>query len=282
MEIELKLIVDAIFLKYHYDFRNYSAASLHRRLEQALPRFECPTISRLQDRILREPAAFSELLNYLTVQVSEMFRDPPYFRGLRESVVPILKTYPSLKVWVAGCGHGQELHSLAILFHEEDLLKRTIFYATDINAEALRAAKSGIYPIEAMAGFSRNYLESGGKTSLSHYYTAAHGGAVFDRALRSQVVFSDHSLATDTVFSEVHLVSCRNVMIYFDRELQDRAIGLFRDALVHGGFLGLGATESLPPPTHSDGFTDFLRDERIYRRGVIHGPRASGGRLHGS
>jgi chemotaxis protein methyltransferase CheR len=268
IDIELKLLVDAIFLKYHYDFRSYSTASLRRRLQLALGRFECATISRLQERVLREPPVFTELLNYLTVQVSDLFRDPSSFRALRERVVPLLRTYPSLKVWVAGCGQGQELYSLAILFREEDLLERTIFYATDINAEALRAAEAGVYPLDALPGFSRNYVEGGGKRSLSDYYTAAHGGAVFDRSLRKQVVFSDHSLATDTVFSEVHLVSCRNVLIYFDRKLQDRAVGLFQEALVRGGFLGLGSRESLRFSAHAARFTELTRDERIYRRRV--------------
>ncbi len=266
LDIELKSLVEAIFLKYQHDFRNYSTASLRRRVQQALGRFECATISRLQERVLREPTVFAELLNHLTVQVSDLFRDPPFFYALRQKVVPLLKTYPSLKVWLAGCGQGQELYSLAILFQEEDLLERTIVYATDINSDALRAAEEGVYAIGTMAGFSRNYVEGGGKTSLSNYYRAADGGAVFDRSLRKHVVFSDHSLATDSVFSEVHLVLCRNVLIYFDRVLQDRAVGLFRDALVLGGFLGLGSKESIQFSEHAGAFTEFTRDERIYRR----------------
>ncbi|MGV3617217.1 MAG: CheR family methyltransferase [Fimbriimonas sp.] len=265
-EIELRLLLEAIFQKYHYDFRGYSMASIKRRLTQAKERFGCRSFSILQDRVLHEPDVFPELLPFLTVQVSEMFRDPAYFRALRERVVPYLKTYPSLKVWVAGCSSGEELYSLAILFREEGLEPRTVFYGTDINTEALAKAKAGVYALDRIAGFSENYRRAGGKSSLSDYYTAAYGGAVFDKSLRERVVFSDHSLASDSVFAEVHLVSCRNVLIYFDRELQDRSIGLFKDSLMRNGFLGLGSKESLRFSSHADDFADFAREERIYQR----------------
>jgi chemotaxis protein methyltransferase CheR len=206
-----------------------------------------------------------QLLSYLTVQVSEMFRDPSFFRALREEVVPHLATYPSLKVWVAGCSAGEELYSLAILFREEGLEARTIFYATDINTEALRKAEAGVYSLDRIAQFTENHRHAGGKSSLSDYYTAAYGNAVFDKTLRRRAVFSDHSLASDAVFAEVHLVCCRNVLIYFDRELQDRAIRLFKDSLVRKGFLGLGAKESLHFSAHRSFFTDFVRTERIYQ-----------------
>ena len=209
------------------------------------------------------------LLSYLTVQVSDLFRDPTYFRAIRENLVPHLKTYPSLKVWVAGCGAGEEVYSLAILFREEGLEDRTMFYGTDISPEALRTAESGVYEINRVPLFTENHRLSGGKSSLSDYYTAAYGAAVFDKTLRRRAVFSDHSLVTDAVFAEVHLVSCRNVLIYFDRELQDRAVGLFKDSLGRKGFLGLGAKESLRFSAHASAFTEFARDERIYqKRGV--------------
>jgi chemotaxis protein methyltransferase CheR len=209
------------------------------------------------------------LLSYLTVQVSELFRDPAYFRAIRENLVPHLKTYPSLKVWVAGCGAGEELYSFAILFREEGLEDRTMFYGTDISPEALRTAESGVYEINRVPLFTENHRLSGGKSSLSDYYTAAYGAAVLDKTLRRRAVFSDHSLVTDEVFAEVHLVSCRNVLIYFDRELQDRAVGLFKDSLVRKGFLGLGAKESLRFSAHAAAFTEFARDERVYqKRGV--------------
>lgn len=265
-DIELPLLIEAIYLKYHYDFRQYARASLKRRLTAALAHFDCPTLSQLQDKVLRTPTMFPQLLDFLTVPVSEMFRDPSYFRSLREHVVPILRTYPSLKVWVAGCSTGEEVYSLAILLREEGLLSRTLIYATDINPGSLQKAQAGIYDLARVAGFTENHRKSGARSSLSDYYTAAYGGVMLDKSLRQHIVFSDHSLATDSVFAEVHLVSCRNVLIYFDRDLQDRAIGLFREALVRKGFLGIGSKESLRFSRHADAFEDLVREDRIYRR----------------
>lgn len=265
-DIELTLLLEAIYLKYQHDFRDYSRVSMRRRIEQARAHFNCATVSQLQDRILNEEGIFAQMLGFLTVQVSELFRDPSYFRAIRDKVVPILKTYPSIKVWVAGCSSGEELWSLAILFEEEGLSARTLFYATDINPEALRAAQAGIYPTSALAAGSRNYVAAGGKRSLSDYYHAAYGSASFARSLHPQVVFADHSLATDSVFSEVHLVSCRNVLIYFERELQQRALGLFHDALIHRGFLGLGSRETLRFSSHASHFSEFCAAERLYQR----------------
>ena len=265
-DIELQLIVEAIYLRYHYDFRTYAKASLKRRMSTAMGRFGCKTLSQLQDRVLHDPAAFASLLEYLTVQVSDMFRDPSYFASLRNTVLPMLRTYPSLKVWVAGCSAGEEVYSLAILLREEGLLARTIIYATDINAKALQKAEAGVYGLERVAGFTANHRKSGARSSLSDYYTAAYGNAVFDKSLRKNVVFSDHSLATDSVFAEVQLVSCRNVLIYFDRQLQDRALGLFSEALCRKGFLGIGARESVRFSAHADAFDELVRDDRIYQK----------------
>jgi chemotaxis protein methyltransferase CheR len=265
-EIELQLLLDAIYLRYHYDFRQYSVASLKRRLSSAMTTFGCRTYSQLQDRVLREPELFTSLLDYLTVQVSDLFRDPAYFRGLRDKVVPLLRTYPSLKVWVAGCGAGEEVYSLAILLREEGLLERALIYATDINSRALQRAEAGVYEIDRLTGFTENHRRSGARSSLSDYYTAAYGRAVFDKSLRRHCVFSDHSLATDSVFAEVHLVSCRNVLIYFDRVLQDRALTLFSDALIRRGFLGLGAKESLRFSSQADAFAEVAPGERIYQK----------------
>jgi chemotaxis protein methyltransferase CheR len=265
-DIELPLLLEAVYLRYHYDFRGYAAASLKRRLTQAMQRTGCQSLSQLQDRLLREPTLFSTLLDFLTVQVSDMFRDPAYFRALREKVVPLLRTYPSLKVWVAGCSTGEEVYSLAILLKEEGLLERSLLYATDINATALERAQSGIYNAGRIAGFTDNHSRSGARTSLSDYYTAAYGKAVFDKSLKTHIVFADHSLSTDSAFSEVQLVSCRNVLIYFDRELQDRALGLFRDSLCHKGFLGLGSKESLRFSAHSTAFSSFVASDRIFRK----------------
>ena len=265
-DIELQLLIDAIYLKYHFDFRGYSTASLKRRLRAALIRFEVGTLSQLQDRVLHDATVFPALLDFLTVPVSEMFRDPSYFRSLRETVVPLLKTYPSLKVWVAGCSTGEEVYSLAILLREEGLLARTLIYATDINPQSLQKAEAGVYELERIAGFTENHRRSGARSSLSDYYTAAYDRAVFDKSLKRNIVFTDHSLATDSVFAEVQLVSCRNVLIYFNRELQDRAVGLFRDALCRRGFLGIGAKESLRFSAHADGFTELVREDRIFQK----------------
>lgn len=265
-DIEIELLLEALYQRYHYDFRHYARASIKRRLLHARDRLGFASISALQDKVLREPDTLPALLNYLTVQVSEMFRDPGYFRALREQVIPHLRTYPSLKVWVAGCSRGEELYSLSILFREEGLDKRTLFYATDINPEALQAAEAGIYPLEQVRKFTENHTKSGSRSSLSDYYTADYGRAIFDKTLRSNVVFSDHSLVTDAVFAEMHLISCRNVLIYFDRELQDRALGLFHDSLTHMGFLGLGKKESLRFSRYAKAFSDFAPEEKVFQR----------------
>jgi chemotaxis protein methyltransferase CheR len=265
-DIEIQLLLEALYQRYHYDFRHYARASIKRRLLQARSQLGFASFSAMQDHLLHDPSTLPRLLNYLTVQVSEMFRDPSYFRALREKVIPHLRTYPSLKVWVAGCSHGEELYSLSILFREEGLDQRTLFYATDINPDALRAAEAGVYPLDQIRKFTENHQKSGARSSLSDYYTADYGRAVFDKNLRSQVVFSDHSLVTDAVFAEMHLISCRNVLIYFDRALQDRALGLFRDSLARKGFLGLGSKESLRFSAHAPAFADFVREEKIYQR----------------
>lgn len=271
-DLELRLLLDAIHEKYQHDFRQYAITTMRRRVSQAMQRLNCPTVSRLQERVIHEAPVFSLLMSLLTVQVSEMFRDPAYFLAIRRQVVPVLKTWPSLRVWVAGCAGGEELWSLAILFAEEGLADRTQFYATDINPEALRQAERGMYSLDRIASFSTNYLAAGGHGSLSDYYVAAYESAGFARHVPCSVVFADHSLATDGVFAEVQLVSCRNVMIYFDRPLQERAFALFREALVHGGFMGLGAKETVRFSEHESVFEDFNAEQRIYRHKKITAP----------
>ena len=265
-DIEIELLLEALYLRYHYDFRHYARASIKRRLRQAQDQLGFATFSAMQESLLHSEPMVGRLLDYLTVQVSEMFRDPSYFKALREQVVPHLRTYPSLKIWIAGCSHGEEVYSFAIMLLEEGLLDQTLIYATDINPAALEVARSGVYPLDRIADFTRNHQQAGGKTSLADYYTTAYGRAAFDKRLRAQVVFSDHSLVTDEVFTECQLVSCRNVMIYFDRPLQDRAVGLFRDSLIRRGFLGLGSKETLRFSEHADAFTEFVREEKIYQR----------------
>ncbi len=265
-DIEIRLLLEAIYLRFHYDFRSYSMASIRRRLTQARARLGCDTVSALQDRVLHDPQVFPALLQFLTVQVSDMFRDPSFYQTLRNEIVPELRTYPSLKVWIAGCSSGEEAYSLAILFREEGLFEQTTFYATDINPEALRKAEAAVYSLDRLAAFTENHRLSLPHSSLSEHYTAAYGSAVFDRSLRKRIVFSDHSLATDSVFAEVQLVSCRNVLIYFDRTLQDRALGLMRESLCRRGFLGLGSKESLRYSSHADAFRQIAGPEPWFQR----------------
>ncbi len=265
-EIELQWLLDAVYVRYHHDFRGYAQASLKRRVRTAMDRLGCRTLSQLQERILHEPSAFQRLLDVMTVPVSDLFRDPAYFRAMREVVVPLLRTYPSPRIWVAGCSTGEEAYSFAILLREEGLLSRSLIYATDINPQTLEKAEAGSYDAARISGFTENHRLSGGHGSLSDHYTAGHGRAVLDRSLRAHMVFSDHSLATDKVFAEVQLVSCRNVLIYFNGDLRDRAIALFRDAICHRGFLGLGAKESVRLSAHGAAFDDVDRQQRIFRK----------------
>lgn len=265
-ELEIRLLLDAIYQRVHYDFRQYGLASVRRRLREAARALGCATISAVRERVLHDPRALFVLLQHLTVQVSDLFRDPAYFLAFRERIAPVLATYPSLKIWVAGCSSGEEVYSFAIVLREEGLLEKTILYATDINPEALKAAEAGIYALERVKAFTQNHQASGGPCSLATYYTAKYGSIVFDRSLRKHVVFADHSLATDAVFAETQVVSCRNVLIYFERGLQDRALSLFRDSLCSRGFLGLGAKESLRFSRHESAFDAVMPDERWYRR----------------
>ena len=265
-DIELRLLIEAIYLKYSYDFRDYSGASIKRRVQHALRQFDCKTISALQERVLHDPLAFMQLLQLLTIPVSEMFRDPEHFLAIRQEVVPILKTYPSLKIWVAGCSTGEEVYSMAILLREEGLLDRSIIYATDINSRSLEKAKQGIFSMENIRAYTHNYQKSGGQRSFADYYTAAYDYAIFDKSLSENVTFADHSLATDSVFSETHLISCRNVLIYFNKKLQNRAFGLFHESLCHRGFLMLGSKETLDFSDYSKQFSSLLQHERIYRK----------------
>ena len=269
-EIELKLILEAINHKYDYDFRHYAPTSIKRRMVQAMDQMKCHTLSALQEKILHDSNSFYDLLQFLTIPVSEMFRDPSYFLALREKVIPFLKTYPSLKVWVAGCSTGEEVYSLAILLQEEELLERTILYATDINPRSLEKAKKGIFDLIEIQKFTQNYQKSGGKRSLSDYYTASNkvdsNSVKFHSALIKNVTFSDHCLVTDSVFSEMQLISCRNVLIYFNRELQDRAFGLFHESLCQHGFLGLGSKETVQFSKYTKLFDPFVIKDRIFQK----------------
>ena len=263
---DLERLIKAIYLQYSYDFRDYAGASQKRRVLQALAHLQYPTIPALQEAVVREPELFMRLLQYLTIPVSEMFRDPSFFLALRLQVVPLLQTYPSLKIWIAGCSTGEEVYSLAILLKEEGLLHRSMIYATDINPKSLNKARQGIFPVSSIQGYTANYQAAGGRQAFSDYYTAAYDAAIFDKSLRNNVTFADHSLATDSVFSETQLVLCRNVLIYFNRKLQDRALGLFHESLGYRGFLGLGSKESIDFSAHTRHFEALDKTERIFRK----------------
>lgn len=240
----MELLIGAILARFQFDFRQYSRSSLRRRLDQALTKFGMPSVSALQAKVLHDADFFPKLLAYLTVNTTEMFRDPDSWSSLVKNVFPYLATYPSLKIWIAGCSTGEEIITLSILLKEAGFRKYVI-YATDINPMNLEHASRAIYPASVIPEAQKNYLLAGGKGTLSQYFEGAYDSVKFSPELLKNVVFSDHSLATDSVFSEMHLISCRNVLIYFDRTLQDRVFGLFDDSLVRGGFLTLGSKETL-------------------------------------
>ncbi|HEY6642040.1 CheR family methyltransferase [Povalibacter sp.] len=265
-DLEIRLLLEAIYQRYHYDFRQYAIASVRRRLLQALSGLQCDSISGLQERILHDKHVFPQLLAYLTIQVTDLFRDPEFFLALRQHVVPILATYPSLKLWIAGCSTGEEAYSYAIMLAEEGLLERTLIYATDINDDSLRRAQAGVYSLDRLQQFILNYRAAGGRGSLNDFYHTDAVHAVMAPQLRRRITFADHSLATDSIFSEVQLVSCRNVLIYFDRELQDRALGLFAEALCPRGFLCLGTKESIRFSSEATRFCDMSTGQKIFRR----------------
>ena len=263
---EIRGLLDDLYGRFHYDFRHYAMASLRRRLAAAQVRYGAESVSALRARLTAEPLMLTALLDFLTVQVSEMFRDPGYFLALRTEVLPLLATYPQLRIWVPGCSAGEEAYSIAVLLREEGLLDRSFIYATDINPAALARARAGIFDTARMAQFTGNHRLSGARSSLSDHYHAAPGGALMDASLRERIMFSDHSLATDSVFSEVQLISCRNVLIYFDRPLQNRALDLFHQALCHRGYLGLGIKETLRFTSQAANFEDVRSDVKLYRR----------------
>lgn len=244
-KIEIKLLLDAIFLKYGYDFRDYSGSHLERRIQGRLIRSNLKNIAELQHKILHNPDFFHTFLLDLSLNVTEMFRDPSFFAIIRENIIPVLKTYPYIKIWHAGCSSGEEVYSMAILLHEENLLDRTTIYATDFNQMVLNKAKEAIYPLDRMKIYAENYYKANGKTSLTDYFTISYGAALLNGDLKKNIVFSDHNLVTDGVFGEMNMIVCRNVLIYFNQELQEKVHNLFYNSLVQGGYLCLGSKESL-------------------------------------
>ncbi|MEA1876146.1 MAG: protein-glutamate O-methyltransferase CheR [Bacteroidota bacterium] len=264
--IEIRLLLEGVFLKYGYDFRDYGKAHARRRIIQRLGLSDLKTISDLQSKVLHDKSFFQLLLHDLSINTTEMFRDPDFFKEIREQVVPILKTYPYFKAWHAGCSTGEEVYSMAIILSEEDLYNRAQLYATDFNHNALRKAKEAIYPAGNMKEYTRNYIKAGGKSSFADYYSARYDSAIINKHLKKNIVFSDHNLVTDSVFGEMHMVMCRNTLIYFNKSLQDRAIKLFYDSLIPGGFLCLGSKESLTFSAHRDLFEPFNQKLKIFRK----------------
>lgn len=265
-EIEVDLLIEAIFQRYGYDFRHYARSSLRRRVQHIRDIAGVRTVSEIIPLIMRDEAFFSQVLREFSVTVTEMFRDPPFFVTLREKVIPYLRTWPFAKIWEAGCATGECAYSLAILLEEEGMTDRTTIFATDFNTEALAQAREGIYPISKMREYTINYQAALGKRSFSEYYHAGKEYVILNKSLRRNISFAEHNLAVDTVFSELHFISCRNVLIYFDKTLQSRTLELFHESLVHGGILALGSKESIRF-TSVEGKFETVDDKwRIYKK----------------
>jgi chemotaxis protein methyltransferase CheR len=266
--LEIDLLLEAIQRRYGYDFRGYAIASLRRRLWHRVYGESLQTLSGLQERILHDPACMDRLLRDLSINVTEMFRDPSFHRALRERVFPLLRTHPFIRVWNAGCSTGEEIYSIAIALREEGLLERTRIYATDIDAAALERASSGTFPLDRMQLYTENYLRAGGREAFSSYYTADGDSARFDPTLGTGIVVAQHNLVTDGSFNEFHLIVCRNVMIYFGSDLQEEVLQLFGDSMTRFGILALGRKESIRRSRHAAEYEPLDEAEKIYRRRV--------------
>ena len=267
--MEIQLLLDAVFLRYGYDFRNYAKASIRRRVLQFMALENIPTVSDMIPRLIHDVNFFENMVKAFSITVTEMFRDPELFLGLRQHVMPFLKIYPYIKIWHAGCATGEEAYSMAILMLEEGVGDRATFFATDFNDLALEKARQGIYNLDNARQYTRNYQLAGGKHSFSDYYHARYGALAMDKRLKEKITFANHNLVMDQVFSETHLILCRNVLIYFNRELQERVISLFYESLAHGGFLCLGMKESLLFSDYRDRFKEIDAKHKIFQKKEI-------------
>ena len=265
-ELEIDLLLEAIYRRYGFDFREYARSSLRRRVRAALVTEHVPTVTALLDRTLHDQACLERLLLGLSVNVSAMFRDPRFFLAFRKHAIPLLRTYPFIRIWQAGCSMGEEVYSLAILLQEEGLYDRCRLYATDMNDVVLRKAREGIYPLEPMQKYTANYIASGGTRTFAEYYTAGYDHVIMRPSLRDQVVFSQHNLVSDGVFNEFNVILCRNVMIYFTRPLQERVHDLFSRSLATFGLLGLGSHESLRFLDQEHAYEPLEAGEKLFRR----------------
>jgi chemotaxis protein methyltransferase CheR len=265
-ELELQLLLEGIFKQYGFDFREYAHTSLKRRVAKRVQEEGLSSIAGLLEAVLHDPLCMERLLLDLSINVTSMFRDPSFYRAFSEKVLPVLRTHPFSRVWVAGCSTGEEVYSLAILLAEAGLYDRTRIYATDINEVVLARAREGVFPLEKMREYTDNYIKAGGQRSFSEYYLARYEGALFDRELAKNVVWAQHNLVQDSAFNEFHVVVCRNVLIYFDRTLQNRVHGLFHDSLERFGTLCLGNKESLRFSEFEGFYQELDREAKIYRR----------------
>jgi len=265
-EIEVALLLEAIYRRYGFDFREYAPASLRRRLWRRAHAEGIDTISALQDRVLHDSSCMERLLLDLSINVTTMFRDPTFYSAFRETVAPLLRTYPFTRIWIAGCSTGEEVYSLAIALEEEGLLERTRLYATDINEAVLERARRGVFNLDKMQEYTQNYLQAGGTRAFSEYYLAEYEGVVFDRRLVENAVFAQHNLVSDRSFNEFHVIVCRNVMIYFDRSLQERVFRLFDESLIRFGVLALGHKETIRFSGYADQYEELDSRERIWRK----------------
>lgn len=265
-DLELRLLLEAVYQYYGYDFREYARSSLKRRIWRRVTEEGLQSVSGLQERVLHDPSCLDRLLLDLSISVTSMFRDPSFYAALRTKVVPLMRTYPFIRVWNAGCATGEETYSLAILLHEEGLGDRTRIYATDINDVVLKSAREGVFPLDKMREYTENYIRSGGKTAFSDYYKVFGEKVRFDPSLVDSVVFAQHNLVSDSAFNEFHLIVCRNVMIYFDRSLQDKVHRLLHDSLVRFGILALGHKESIRFTSYAESYEEIDGHEKLYRR----------------
>ncbi|MBI5518399.1 MAG: protein-glutamate O-methyltransferase CheR [Deltaproteobacteria bacterium] len=264
--LEIKLLLEGIFRHVGYDFRDYASASIRRRILGQVQAEGTKSVSGLQDRALHEPACMERLLLGLTVHQTSLFRDPGFYLAFRQKVVPLLATYPFARIWHAGCSSGEEVYSLAILLREEGIHERCRIYATDLSEAILRRAREGLFPLHAMREYTESYQRAGGKRSFSEYYTARYDHAMMSASLREGIVFAPHNLVTDGSFNEFNVILCRNVMIYFNKSLQDRVHGLLYRSLSRLGVLGLGRKESLRFTPHETFYEALDEPERLYRR----------------
>jgi chemotaxis protein methyltransferase CheR len=264
--LELELLLEGVYRQYGFDFREYASASLKRRVWRRVHAEGLHTISGLIERVLHDPEVMERLLLDLSINVTAMFRDPSFFAAFREKVVPMLRTYPFTRIWVAGCSTGEEVYSLAIMLAEEELYERTRIYATDINEVVLDRARAGVFPLEKMREYTQNYIRAGGRRSFSEYYLARYEGALFERSLTENVVWAPHNLVQDSSFNTFNVILCRNVMIYFDRPLQNRVHHLFHESLERFGILALGHKESIRFTDVQSSYEELDPHEKLYRR----------------